>query len=468
MKTERIVAVGSEYEKCVVGSLLTEPSLFGKLNGLTHQHFLAGPARTALQAIERLTAQGEPADVASVLTEVRTMPGGDTDVAWLVDCIDGVMPESFPRYVREVRQAANERALAGQLEAFQALTDPQEKVGKLKYMLKLCEDAPTEDFLQLFHSEEQIQTSPPLTFRINQFLQAHGVSFIGGLAGHGKTFTLLSIARALLTGECLFGHEAFSVPELARRVIYLIPESSLGPFVARLRMFGLDKFAGNSADSRLLIQTLSSEKPIVDLEDSMLLKAAEGADIILDTATRFKAGDENDAGQNRPFASALFALLNAKAESITGAHHSPKDFSKADHMTLENCLRGSGDLGAMLCGCWGIRQIDAERNRIFVQNLKARDFDPCQPFILEGRPHLEHNGNFFMELAPGHAGELTDHLKNKGGRPESEDKPDQVARMISLRADGKGVNETAKIIGCSNAHVSRCLKRFDDHPKGEA
>jgi hypothetical protein len=28
------------------------------------------------------------------------------------------------------------------------------------------------------------------------------------------------------------------------------------------------------------------------------------------------------------------------------------------------------------------------KNRIYVQNVKARDFQPCEPFIIEGRPQV--------------------------------------------------------------------------------
>jgi len=47
----------------------------------------------------------------------------------------------------------------------------------------------------------------------------------------------------------------------------------------------------------------------------------------------------------------LFGLQRAGARIITGAHHSPNSFGKDTFMTLENVLRGSGDIGAMLVTC---------------------------------------------------------------------------------------------------------------------
>ena len=117
--------------------------------------------------------------------------------------------------------------------------------------------------------------------------------------------------------------------------------------------------------SRLFVQTLSAKNPL-RLADPRLLKAAEGANVFLDTAVRFMQGDENDASEQRAFSASLFNLQAAGALTIAGAHHSPKVFSKDNVMTLENVLRGSGDIGAMLCTAWGLEQIDAATNSIYI------------------------------------------------------------------------------------------------------
>jgi hypothetical protein len=88
-------------------------------------------------------------------------------------------------------------------------------------------------------------------------------------------------------------------------------------------------------------------------------------------------GDENSAAEQRAFADSLFALQRAGARTITGAHHSPKSFGKDTYMTLENVLRGSGDIGAMLATCWGLSQIDSSSTRIYIQNVKARISRPA-------------------------------------------------------------------------------------------
>lgn len=303
----------------------------------------------------------------------------------------------------------------------------------------------------LFHTREEIENAPPLRFAIDDFLQEEGITLIGGLAGHGKTLCMLAMVRALLEGGKLFSK--FQATRTAERVIYLIPEAGLGPFSFRLRLFRLMDYLGE----RLFVRTLSAKEPLLSLNDPRLLKAAEDSDIFLDTAVRFMEGNENDAGEQREFAQALFNLQGAGARTITGAHHSPKSFAKDTYMTLENVLRGSGDIGALAVTAWGVRQIDPEQNRIYVNNVKPRDFQPCAPFIIQGRPSLDQTGYFEMTEPPGYAGELADHLdKPRGGRPAIQE--DKAAKAHQLHKEGKSQRAIADTLGVSVGTVNGWLK----------
>ena len=216
--------------------------------------------------------------------------------------------------------------------------------------------------------------------------------------------------------------------------------TSQTPFSARLRTFRLTEYLGD----RLFVQTLSAKTPLT-LTDPRLLTAAEGADIFLDTAIRFMQGDENDASEQRAFAESLFRLQAAGARTITGAHHSPKAFSKDNVMTLENVLRGSGDIGAMLCTAWGLKQIDPATNSIYIANVKPRDFQPCEPFIIKGRPCLDETGYFEMTHPPGFAGTLSEH--RDVGRPELPEKDEKVAEARRLRAQGMSFRDIGSRLG---------------------
>src|SRR6185437_11604983 len=95
---------------------------------------------------------------------------------------------------------------------------------------------------------------------------------------------------------------------------------------------------------------------------------------------RFLEGDENSSKDVRAFADGIFALLRNGAESVVLLHHSPKD--SGDTMTLENAMRGSGDMGAFLTAAWGTKLQDPTKpyeSASYLENLKQRDFE-SQPF----------------------------------------------------------------------------------------
>jgi hypothetical protein len=238
---------------------------------------------------------------------------------------------------------------------------------------------------------------------------------IAGLSGHGKTLAMLSMAKALLNSHKRKLWHQFKVLETASRVLYLIPESGITPFKERLKRFHLYHYL---KDGRLLVRTLS-KGPTPELSDPRILAAAKGAYVFLDPIIRFEEGDENDAADNQRLAQDIVALERAGARAVIAAHHSPKSFSKETVMTLENMLRGTGDIGAMVATAWGIKQLDAEKSIIHIENLKARDFPPGKPFQIIGRPYINEEGDFRLHKKPGECGSLGEEQNsyNKGGAP---------------------------------------------------
>lgn len=452
------------WEQNALGALLEEPTLWPQASTtLTTDDFLLKDHRTIFRAIAKLQTQGLPADLGSVLAEVGT----SVDAAYLVALIEGAVVPSFPAYALQVRKAARERQFARLRQQLNQSTPDDDRTTLLQQMqevLALKGPAAEQDWRAIFHSIEEFENAPPLRFAINNFLQEAGISMIGGLAGHGKTLVMLSMGQALLDGTPLFGHELFTVPQPSERVLYLIPECSIGPFWSRLQLFRMQEHVRSG---RLLVRTLSSREQ-VSLDDARLLKAAEGADVFLDTAVRFMDGNENDVADTRPFVDTLFRLLASGARTITGAHHAPKGFENQEYMTLQNLLRGSGDIGAMLCACWGLRQIDADKNQLFVQNTKPRDFQTCAQFVLEGRPHLDETGHFKMLEAPGLAGELRSYLRKEDengkaarGRPVDPDKDAKLRQAVELRAKGLSIRDIAKTADVKKSTLEGWLFEYD-------
>jgi hypothetical protein len=307
------------------------------------------------------------------------------------------------------------------------------------------------DWRNLFHTSDQLLNAPPVEFAIHGWLQEGGITMYGGLPGHGKSLLGMSTVKALLTGEPLFGYPYFKVRK-ASRVLYLSPEVGLSELAHRLRLFSLMPFVENGS---LLVRSMGS--PLAPLTDVGILNAAEGADVFLDTATRFIEGDENSSTEQKVFTTDLFDLLGAGARTVTGLHHSAKGTAGASNLTLENALRGSGELGAMLSTGWAIRQVNSELNRIYVSNIKARDFEAVQPFVLGGRPEIDQTGDFKMIAPPG--AKLSDYA-NVGGRPTVVD-DDASGEIIKLHKEGKTEREIAKAVNLSKTTVHRVLGSVD-------
>jgi hypothetical protein len=254
---------------------------------------------------------------------------------------------------------------------------------------------------EIFATWQQVLDAKPLSFAIDGFLPLDSATAISGLAGQGKTLVLLSIVKALLSGEKLWG--LFPVLEPIERVIYLIPESTLPPFKHRLGLFRMLDYVRTD---RLLIRTLS-QGPMVELADSRLVEMVKGSALVLDTAVRFMQGEENKSLDNQKgLATSIFNLLGSGARLVLFAHHAPKAFYQAEEIHLENVMRGTGDLGAMVASAWGVKQIDPATNSIRVENVKSRDAQAPAAFEIQGRPSIDELGDFTVRTQPGECEKL--------------------------------------------------------------
>jgi Bifunctional DNA primase/polymerase, N-terminal/AAA domain/Primase C terminal 1 (PriCT-1) len=248
-----------------------------------------------------------------------------------------------------------------------------EPVGEVIIGSSKPEEKKITDWRELFHSREAMLNAPPITFLIKDYLMREGVTAIAAPVRERKSLIALNVCHSLLTGEKLFDH--FEVVHKPSRVLYLCPEVSLGPFTDRIRKIGLMGYVGET----LFCRTLSADGHLT-LNAPELQPALPGSVVILDTAIRFLEGDENSSSDVRKFADSIFALMRGGAESVVMLHHSPK--GNGDTMTLENAMRGSGDMGAFLACCWGTRLQDPSKpyqSASYLENLKQRDFE-SKPF----------------------------------------------------------------------------------------
>lgn len=290
-------------------------------------------------------------------------------------------------------------------------------------------DAPVDpaSWPGLFPSYQQFVEATLAGWVVDRWARRGDITMIGGLPKDGKTWIMLAIVRAMLTGTKLFGH--FNV-EPSDRVVYLIPEAGIAAIKRRLEKMRLLEFV---KEGRLFVMPRSIAM-VRKLDDLRIREAAKGADVFLDTAIRFIEGDENKSVEVKIFSENCLDLATV-ARTVWAAHHAPKSFAEATTMSLENMLRGSGDLAAMISNAFGIAKVNKETTEIHVESLGQRDDDEyLGPFRIQGRPHIDETGEFKMVAAPGQAGNYSDHKSSKkGGRPSDPEKDSLTLLLVELR-----------------------------------
>ena len=275
------------------------------------------------------------------------------------------------------------------------------------------------DWRTHYHTFEETADAPPVTFIIDNFMTHECVTALASLPGHRKSLLAINIAYAVLSGEPLFGY--FKVSHPTGRVIYLCPEMGLSSFAARVKDVGLLPYVGKSFFYRTAnMNTLA----LSELQPEEL----DGALVIIDTAIRFLKGKENESADLKVFSAEVMGLIGpGRAAAVLLLHHSGKGNNDAGELTLENSLRGSGEMGAFVAQCWATRLQDTNdkyKSASFLTMVKQREFEPEGNFEVESRgklPNGHHDPRLWMKGEPGLEVTLSNNkfTGNRDGKEET-------------------------------------------------
>jgi hypothetical protein len=311
---------------------------------------------------------------------------------------------------------------------------------------------PVTDWRKRYHTFEEMDSAPKPTFLIDGFLQRDVITALAAPVAQRKSLIAANVAHAALTGEALFDH--FKVTEKPARVIYLCPEMGIHSFTDRLRKLGLMEYVGKT----LFCRTMNSEGhlALADLTPEEL----NGALVIVDTAVRFIKGDENSSEHMRVFAEDCFGVMKAGAASILVLFHSGKGTKETTELTLENAMRGSGELGAFVSSCWATRLQSPDepyQSASFLTNVKQRDFE-SKPFEVTSGPDCR----LHIVAAPSAAVVLTGKPKGvKGNADGREEEALQIIRdnssltipKIVLKLEERGIIRRNSWVGTKRAEI---------------
>ena len=280
------------------------------------------------------------------------------------------------------------------------------------------------DWRTLFHTRDEVINCPPPTFLIDQFLARQAICAIAAPVAQRKSLIALNVARSLCTGEPLFGF--LPVVNRPSRVLYLCPEMGLVSLSDRIRKIGVAECLGDTLFLRSMnMRTLE----LLDIPEAAL----EGSVLIIDTAIRFLKGDENSSKDMQLFSDTLFTIQRRQGRdgAIMALYHSPKATKDVSELTLENCMRGSGELGATITDAHGTRlqnPTDPYNSASFLRHVKCRDYKGVDDF------------EFSSDLATGvltrsgDAGVRAVLSTNTGGNKANRDGLDEAAKAI-IRAN---------------------------------
>jgi hypothetical protein len=302
-----------------------------------------------------------------------------------------------------------------------------------------------EDWRTRYHTFEEMDNAPKPSFLIEGFLQKDVITALAAPVAQRKSLIAANVGHALLTKEPLFDH--FAVTEQPTRVLYLCPEMGLLSFTDRLKRLGLMPYVGKT----LFCRTMNSEGS-VSLCD-LTTEELTGACVIIDTAVRFIKGDENSSEHMRVFAEDCFKLMKDGAASVLVLFHSGKGTKESSELTLENAMRGSGELGAFVSSCWATRLQNPDepyQSASFLTNVKQRDFE-SKPFeVTSGTDCRLH-----IVAPPGDvklSGKTTGKPANSDGLEEIalqviRDNPTLALRGITLKLKELGIKRSKSWVG---------------------
>lgn len=307
-----------------------------------------------------------------------------------------------------------------------------------------------------YHTFDEMENAPPASFLIDGFLQLDAISALAAPVGQRKSLISLNVAHALCTGEPLFDY--FKVAKRPQRVLYLCPEMGIISFADRVKRIGLMPFVGKTFFCRTM-----SKGGVLELA-GLTVDELAGAAVIIDTAIRFLKGDESSSEHMQAFAKSIFRLMQDGASAVLLLHHSAKSTKEASELSLENAMRGSGELGAFVTSCWATRLQDPTeqyKSASFLVNVKQRDFEskPFEALCDSGcRMHMVNEPGDTVRLSSKSAGPTAD----KDGMEEPalrfiQDNPD-----LSLRESAK----TLRDMGIKRSAEWVRLKRFEVLGKG--
>ena len=169
----------AQTERALLSSILLDNSLWSHTDALTVDDFSSDTHRQIYGQIAVMFEEGRPVDT--------NLLAADLERANKLDRCGGLgylgvlfgepaVAANFPAYVRRIREAARERRYNILCERLVDATETDARLEIVEQMQSLLSGRTNrQDWRTLFHTREEIENAPPLTFAIEGFLQEDGI-----------------------------------------------------------------------------------------------------------------------------------------------------------------------------------------------------------------------------------------------------------------------------------------------------
>ena len=225
------------------------------------------------------------------------------------------------------------------------------------------------------YRRDEIDLLPDPVWLVDHFLPAKGVGVWYGESGVGKTFVVLSLAAAIVTGRDVFGLAA-----LKGNVIYFGGEGASG-IKSRLRAW--EQYHAVRADGFCLYTGRPEFAKKSDVASAIAeCSALQPRLCIIDTlSAHFTGGDENSAKEMTPFIDGARTLSEALDCHVLIVHHEGKKQG--------NGARGSSALKAN-CDSYFYLSATNTPGQVTLTCEKQKDGPSGDPILIDLLPqHIE-------------------------------------------------------------------------------
>jgi hypothetical protein len=139
------------------------------------------------------------------------------------------------------------------------------------------------------------------------------------------------------------------------------------------------------------------------------------------------------------------------AISVLLLHHSAKGTKDSSELSLENAMRGSGELGAFVASCWATRLQDPTspyESPSYLANVKQRDFE-SKPFEVTSGPdcrlHIVDKPGDHITLSTRSIGDR-DGNEGEAVRIIQENPTDSLSKLVAKMAE-RGIKRSKSWVG---------------------